>query len=463
MASGTNASLQAVWGSSSTNVYAAGYDDYGEGVILHYNGSAWSAMTLPDGVYDINGLWGASASDIYAVGKYGTILHYNGSAWSAMTSNTTKHLNAVWGSAASDVFAVGANGTIMHTNDGTTWAAQASGTTKQLNGVWGTSGTDVFAIGADGTIIHYNGVWSAQTSNTEEDLNAVWGSAANDVYAVGNAGTVLRYTGTTWGTMTSGSVEAVHAVWGSSSTNILAASSNGDILTFMKPSLLNLSTDEGNVGQTLDVTITGTNFGGATAVSFGTGITVNSFVVDSSTQITANITVDTSAVEGARDVAVVISGGNTSLEDAFTVIQALPTVTSIDVVYGHPGGTAEVVITGTNFTGTTAVSFGDGIVVDSFTEVSSTEITASITIETAAALEARDVTVTTPGGTATLDAGFEVRGVPISSWVWVGMGLGIPAVLIIAYVLIRKRIGGKAVVQQKAPSSKRPKRKKRKK
>ncbi|MFC1976931.1 hypothetical protein ACFLWS_01490 [Chloroflexota bacterium] len=35
-------------------------------------------------------------------------------SWSAMTSGTTKHLNGVWGSSAADVFAVGEGSTILH-------------------------------------------------------------------------------------------------------------------------------------------------------------------------------------------------------------------------------------------------------------------------------------------------------------------------------------------------------------
>ena len=43
-------------------------------------------------------VWGSSGSDVFAVGNGGTILHYDGSAWSAMTSGTTFALNGVWGS-----------------------------------------------------------------------------------------------------------------------------------------------------------------------------------------------------------------------------------------------------------------------------------------------------------------------------------------------------------------------------
>lgn len=67
-----------------------------------------------------------------------------------------------------------------------------------------------------------------------------------------------------------------------------------------------------------------------------------------------------------------------------------------------------VIITGTHFTGATAVSFGADIVVISFTVDSDTQITAIIRIPLTAALGARDVSVTTPWGTGTLVGGFTV-------------------------------------------------------
>ncbi|MFQ5826374.1 MAG: PKD domain-containing protein, partial [Dehalococcoidia bacterium] len=67
---------------------------------------------------------------------------------------TTNPLYGVWGSSATDVFAVGIGGTIVHYN-GTSWSAMSSGTTDLLWGVWGSSATDVFAVGIGGIILHY--------------------------------------------------------------------------------------------------------------------------------------------------------------------------------------------------------------------------------------------------------------------------------------------------------------------
>ncbi|MBI5480726.1 MAG: hypothetical protein HY906_17845, partial [Deltaproteobacteria bacterium] len=114
---------------------------------------------------------------------------------SPMTSGTTQWLSGVWGSSATDVFAVGEWGTILHYN-GSAWSPMASGTTRWLYGVWGSSATDVFAVGSGGTILHYNGsAWSPMTSGTTQNLWGVWGSSATDVFAVGSAGTILQLSG----------------------------------------------------------------------------------------------------------------------------------------------------------------------------------------------------------------------------------------------------------------------------
>ena len=108
-------------------------------------------------------VWGSSASDVFAVGtKYaggtasgGVILHYDGSAWSAMDSSMTAWLSAVWGSSGSDVFALGGDDTkanaVFH-YDGFSWSAMKIPTSERLRGIGGDSATDMFAVGDTGTI-----------------------------------------------------------------------------------------------------------------------------------------------------------------------------------------------------------------------------------------------------------------------------------------------------------------------
>ena len=100
----------------------------------------------------MNSIWGSGASDIFAVGDFGTILHYDGSSWTYQDSATDQHLWGVWGSSGSEVFAVGHKGTIVR-YDGSSWRAEASGTTEGLQAVWG-AGTSMWAVGTAGVILH---------------------------------------------------------------------------------------------------------------------------------------------------------------------------------------------------------------------------------------------------------------------------------------------------------------------
>jgi hypothetical protein len=54
--------------------------------------------------------------------------------WTPMASGTTYQLNGIWGSSSTDVFAVGEDGIIMHYN-GSTWSSMSSGTTGWFTGV----------------------------------------------------------------------------------------------------------------------------------------------------------------------------------------------------------------------------------------------------------------------------------------------------------------------------------------
>jgi len=47
----------------------------------------------------LNGVGGTGASDVFAVGDYGTILHWDGDSWSGMTSGVEVWLSGVWGAA----------------------------------------------------------------------------------------------------------------------------------------------------------------------------------------------------------------------------------------------------------------------------------------------------------------------------------------------------------------------------
>ena len=122
------------------------------------------------------------------------------------------------------------------------------------------------------------------------------------------------------------------------------------------------------------------------------GTAAASFTVNSATQITA---VDPAEGAGTVDITVTTAGGTsaTSSADQFTYI-APPAIGSISPSDGSSNGHTGVVITGTNFTGASAVSFG-GVAAVSFTVQSSTQIIAVAPAGTPATV---NITVTGPAG-----------------------------------------------------------------
>ena len=95
---------------------------------------------------------------------------------------------------------------------------------------------------------------------------------------------------------------------------------------------------------------------------------------------------------------------------ATTVTTAGVTVTALTPNQGLLGSTVAVTIDGTGFASNSSISAGSGITVTNIAFVSSTRLTASFVIDTAASGGARDVTVTTPGnGGGTRLNGFTVN------------------------------------------------------
>ena len=160
------------------------------------------------------------------------------------------------------------------------------------------------------------------------------------------------------------------------------------------PSVTSLAPSSGPSTGGTSVTVTGTGFTGASAVKFGT-TAATSFTVNSATSITA-----TPRRHGHRRRHRHDAPGTsaTSAADQFTYL-AGPSVTSLAPSSGPSTGGTSVTVTGTGFTGASAVNFGT-TAATSFTVNSATSITAT----SPPAAGTVDVTVTTPSGTSATSA-----------------------------------------------------------
>jgi outer membrane autotransporter protein len=148
----------------------------------------------------------------------------------------------------------------------------------------------------------------------------------------------------------------------------------------------------GPTGSGTAITISGTNFTGATAVTIG-GVAATGIAIVNPTTITATTPAHAA---GTVNVAVTTSGGTGTGTGLFTYIAA-PTVTVINPASGPITGGTSVTISGTDFTAATAVAIG-GVAASGFTVVNATTITAITPVH---AFGAVNIVVTTASGTGT--------------------------------------------------------------
>ena len=235
----------------------------------------------------------------------------------------------------------------------------------------------------------------------------------------GPVGTVVTITGTNFTGATAvafngTAASAFTVVSATSLTATVAAGSTSGLLTVTTPlgtansatpflvgsppTITSFTPVSGPVATT--VTLTGTNFLGATLVTLN-GAPVPTFTVNSATQIT--LTVPNGATTGLLAVTTPLGTGTSAT--VFTV-PLLPAISSFTPIQG-PVSTV-VVLTGTNFTGATQVGF-NGISAAVFTVNSATRITATVP---AGALTG-PLSVTTPAGTAVSGDTFTVIPPPV--------------------------------------------------
>jgi large repetitive protein len=157
------------------------------------------------------------------------------------------------------------------------------------------------------------------------------------------------------------------------------------------------------------VVITGSGFAGATEVDFASfKVLAGSFTVNpAGTSISLNS--PAASAPGTVNVTVVTSAGTSTISSVnqFTYTQTAPnlpastapTVTGLSVSSGPTTGGAAVVIEGTNFTGATAVRFGNTLTTRFSVNAAGTALTVITPPHVAGTV---NVTVTTPEGTTSV-------------------------------------------------------------
>ncbi|WP_428567962.1 MAG: hypothetical protein ACP59X_08685 [Solidesulfovibrio sp. DCME] len=229
MDSGTTAPLKGIAGSGPSDIWAVGGSalatsnaDPVRSVLLHFDGTSWTSTTPPTwsgfpDLYPMRDVWVSATGQAWAVSELSSLVskwNAGSAAWEFETFYDPKLVNypvlsSVFGFSASDVYAVGSYGTILH-RDATSWSAMvqfenvASNTSYNLlRCVWGPDADHVFASGNSGQLYRLIPLASADWSKVNEggfffsayELASMAGTGPDDIWFVGASGVIRRWTG----------------------------------------------------------------------------------------------------------------------------------------------------------------------------------------------------------------------------------------------------------------------------
>ncbi|MBN1205570.1 MAG: hypothetical protein JXB05_11680 [Myxococcaceae bacterium] len=114
----TTTELFGVWAATPEDVWTVGEQPFFSdghatlwGAIAHRDAVGWSSEQRADWPL-FRAVWGASATDVWAVGL-GGLAHWDGGAWTPLLSEKLT-ANAIWGASATDAWMVGPGGRVLH-------------------------------------------------------------------------------------------------------------------------------------------------------------------------------------------------------------------------------------------------------------------------------------------------------------------------------------------------------------
>ena len=311
-------------------------------------------------------------------------------------------------------------------------------------------GQVTFTITAASTLASISPATALPASTTKVTFTGT-GFATNSTAAISGSGvsiSALTYVSATQ--LTANFVVEANAPGGARNVTITSGQSTTAPVTFTvapSPTLTAITPANGAPGITANITLTGTNFAtGATVAVSGSGVTVSAVNVVSSTQITAQLVVATTAAAGARNVTVtsgatatkagmnrrvgpthpsgnpvgtpVGSPGNGSpaatTQAVIFTVSGTTTLTSLSPAAAANGSITRVTFTGTNFTSNSTVAVTEaGVSINGVTFVSPTQLTANLVTEPVAAPGNRMMSVRT-GSVSTTPLAFTVTSAPMT-------------------------------------------------
>ncbi len=250
MTSNTNQSLYGVWGSSATAVWAVG----AQGVAVFFNGAQWVVKSPPSPatLYSVHG---TAANNVFAAGDSGKVYKWSGAAWSVAATLPSGVVQAgvfvdgpdtLWvggstGSYFTSLYRV-VNGAV--TLVGSAYESFDSG----INGaaVWASSPTDVWVTIQDGYTAHYDGMTVTNNPSTTVNGDAIWASSATNLL-IGGRTFIQQWNGSGFTLIPTGLTANLGGLSGTSATRVFGAIADGSVIYFDGSSITNQKTPASNL------------------------------------------------------------------------------------------------------------------------------------------------------------------------------------------------------------------------
>jgi hypothetical protein len=192
----TDLTLFGIYQFAPDDAWSVGGDNMGQqGVILHYDGTAWTEVVPEDGAADGVSwfkVWGPAANDVWMVGLGGAAVHYDGASWTRVDVPNGRPLFTVHGE-GQDIVAVGGfgSGLVARVEGGVLVDATPTGElVPQLNGVY-VRGERAVAAGLMGAVWSRDGgTWAAvedAPTPVIEDYHSVYVDPDGGIWAAGGS------------------------------------------------------------------------------------------------------------------------------------------------------------------------------------------------------------------------------------------------------------------------------------
>jgi len=182
-----------MWGASSSDVWAVGGSQTGAGLVWHFDGTTWSDKT-PAAVsgascFKVNGI---ASDNVWISASNGTVMHWTGAdPIDVQTIPDAEQQQApllsIGVNSKRATTVGGAFGGVLYENDGSGWNSASPASGNILRGVAVTE-TDAYAVGDSDTILHRSsgGTWSTEKAiQTGESFHADFIDSAGGVWVVG--------------------------------------------------------------------------------------------------------------------------------------------------------------------------------------------------------------------------------------------------------------------------------------